>query len=228
MLSNKADLTKTPGKSFEAILAHRVYKSERRAWIVAGVAIIVAIIAVTAVAVMVPLKQVVPHLIYVDKESGATQVVSVVDSRTVGNDEVNARYWLARYVKARESYLYKLLQEDYDLTMALSAPNVGADYSTIYEGPNNKSTRLVDAVEERVRIISAEPTPGVTGRGTVRFEKVTWRVGLRQAEKTETYLADIAFDWKPITGWSVGDLLKNPLGFTVTAYRATPELVVNR
>jgi type IV secretion system protein VirB8 len=224
-MSNKTGLSKTPGKSFEAILSYRAYKSEKRAWIVAGTSAIIATIAVTAVAVMVPLKQVVPHLIYVDKETGATQVVSVVDSRTVGNDEINARYWLARYVKARESYLYKLLQEDYDLTMALSAPNVGADYSAIYEGTNNKSTRLVDAVEERVHIISAEPTPGVTGRGTVRFEKTTWRVGLRQAEKTETYQADIAFEWKPITGWSVNDLLKNPLGFAVTAYRSTPEIV---
>ena len=227
-MSTDQQLTKTPGLAFEAVIAHRAYKSERRAWLVAGVASAIAIIAVTAVAVMVPLKQVVPHMVYVDKETGATQVVSVVDSRTVSNDDINARYWLARYVKARESYLYKLLQEDYDLTMALSSPAVGGDYSSIYEGPNNKSTRLVDAVEERIHIISAEPTPGVSGRGTVRFEKTTWRVGLRQAEKTETYQADVAFEWKPITGWGVNDLLKNPLGFTVTAYRATPEMAAAR
>lgn len=227
-MNNNNKLSNTPGLSFEAVIAHRAYKSECRAWMVAGVSSVIAVIAVTAVAVMVPLKQVVPYLVYVDKETGTTQVVNVVDSRAVSNDEVNARYWLARYVKARESYLYKLLQEDYDLTMALSAPSVGSDYSSIYEGPNNKSTRLVDAVEERIHIISAEPTPGVSGRGTVRFEKTTWRVGLRQAEKAETYQADIAFEWKPITGWGVNDLLKNPLGFTVTAYRATPEIAAAR
>jgi type IV secretion system protein VirB8 len=223
-MSLNDDLKKTPGLSFEAVMAHRAAQSERRAWTIAAAATTIALIAVTAVVVMTPLKQVVPHLIYIDKDTGVTQVVSVVDRRTLSNDDVNARYWLARYVRARESYLYKLLQEDYDLTMALSAPTVGSDYSSVYEGPNNKSTRLLDAVEERVHIISAEPTPGASGRGTVRFEKTTWRVGLRQAEKTQTFLADVAFEWRPITGWDVRDLLINPLGFTVTAYRASPEI----
>lgn len=227
-MSVKDELNNTPGLSFEAVIAHRAYKSERRAWMVAAAATTMAVVAVLAVALLTPLKQVVPYLIYVDKETGVTQVVSVVDSRTLNNDDINARYWLARYVKARESYLYKLLQEDYDLTMALSAQTVGAEFSAVYEGPNNKSTRLIDAVEEKVHIISAEPTPGTNGRGTVRFEKTTWRVGLRQAEKTQTYLADIAFEWRPITGWDVRDLLVNPLGFTVTAYRATPEIASGR
>lgn len=224
-MADNEELKKTPGLSFEAEIAHRAYKSERRAWSVAAAATVIAFVAVTAVAMLTPLKQVVPHLIYIDKDTGATQVVSVVDSRTLNNDEVNARYWLARYVRSRESYLYKLLQEDYDQTMALSAPSVGSEFSSIYEGPNNKSTRLMDAVEEKVHIISAEPTPGTTGRGTVRFEKTTWRVGLRQPEKTQIFLADVAFEWRSITGWGVRDLLINPLGFTVTAYRATPEMV---
>ena len=227
-MSVNDDLKHTPGLSFEAVIAHRAAQSERRAWVIAAAATLIALIAVVAVVLMTPLKQVVPHLIYIDKDTGVTQVVSVVDTRTLSNDDVNARYWLARYVRARESYVYKLLQDDYDLTMALSAPTVGGEFSSIYEGPNNKSTRLLDAVEERVHIISAEPTPGATGRATVRFEKTTWRVGLRQPEKTQTFLADMAFEWRPITGWDVRDLLINPLGFTVTAYRATPEMASAR
>ena len=158
------------GLAFEAVLAHRSYRSEKIAWAIAISAIVLASISVSALLVMLPLKQTAAYIVTVDKNTGASQVVSAVDARQITNNEVNAQYWMARYVSARESYLYKILQTDYDAVMALSSQNVGAAYSAQFEGPNSKATKFGDSVEDRIRIISVQPTPGQYGRGTVRFE----------------------------------------------------------
>ncbi len=210
--------------SFEVDIALRSYKSERRAWILVVVFAIIAILAVTAVMLMVPLKQTVPYYVYVDKETGATQAVVVSDPNAISQNEAVARYWLSRYVSARERYVYRLQQEDYDFVLATSMPAVGAEYSEPYKGQNNRAELLKESIEERINILSVQVTPGTRGRGTVRYQKITWRAGMREPESVKTYVADIAFDWVSATGWGTKDLLQNPMGFAVLAYRSTQEL----
>lgn len=219
------DVDLSPGLAFEAVLAHRSYRSEKIAWAIAICAIVLATISGSALLVMLPLKQTAAYVVTVDKNTGASQVVSAVDARQITNNEVNAQYWMARYVSARESYLYKILQSDYDVVMALSSQNVGAAYSAQFEGPNSKATKFGDSAEDRIRIISVQPTPGQYGRGTVRFEKTSWNSARQPTRPAEVFQADLAFEWLNITGWDTRDLLINPLGFSVSAYRVTPELV---
>ena len=80
-------------------------------WSWVGVILLGAGLA-TLVAVL-PLKQTVPYLVYVDKATGVTQVVDVATPSRITQDEVHARHWVTRYVQARERYVYQLLQDDY-------------------------------------------------------------------------------------------------------------------
>jgi type IV secretion system protein VirB8 len=213
------------GLTFETEIARRSFVSERVAWTVAGVAVLLTVLSATAVVLMVPLKQTVPYYIYVDRQTGATQAVVVNDSQTITSNEAVARYWVSRYVMARERYVYRLQQEDYDLVMVTSAEGVGREYSKQYEGPNSKIETLHESVEDRIKILSVQLAAGTTGRATVRYQKVTWQAGLTEPARVETFSSDIAFGWVPVTGWSTRDLLANPMGFAVTAYRTNPELV---
>jgi len=210
--------------SFEVDIAQRSYKSERAAWALVVVFAIIAILAVGAVLLMTPLKQTIPYHVYVDKETGAMQAVVINDRVSIATNEAVARYWLGRYVSARERYIYRLQQEDYDFVMATSATPVAQEYSYPYTGPTNRADLLKETIEERINILSVQVTPGATGRGTVRYQKIIWRVGMREPESIKTYVADVAFDWIAPTNWSTKDLLVNPMGFAVLAYRTTQEL----
>jgi type IV secretion system protein VirB8 len=214
----------TDGLSFEVDISRRSYQSERVAWVIAGGAFVIAGLAVIAVCMMLPLKQTVPYYIYVDKETGATQAVVLNDPQTISSNEAVSRHWLSRYIQARERYMYRLQQEDFNFVMATSGDGVGREYAVQYEEPHNKATRLKESLEERIVILSVQLTPGVTGRGTVRYQKIVWKQGQREPDSTTTYVADVAFDWRSTHGWGTNDLLLNPMGFAVVGYRATQEM----
>lgn len=210
--------------SFEADISQRSYKSERLAWLLAVLCLIVAGVAAAAVLVMLPLKQTIPYFVYVDKETGVQQAVIFNDPAEITTNEAVIRYWLSKYVSTRERYVYRLQQEDFDFVSATSSPAVRQDYRATFAPPTGKADLLKDSQEERITVLSAQVTPGALGRGTVRYQKIIWRMGMREPESVRTYVADVAFDWIPVQGWDTGDLLINPLGFSVAAYRTTQEL----
>ena len=217
--------TANPAVEFEAQLALSAQSSKRIAWIIAGACLILTCLALFAIIVMLPLKQTVPYLIYVDKVTGITQVVDVATPSKITQDDVNAKHWVTRYVQARERYIYQLLQEDYDFVMATSAGDQQKVYSKIFEpGPAKKDAALRDQVEERIRVLTVQLAPGQAGRATVRYIKETFRTGSRDPEKSETFLSDLAFSWTTVSAWTETNRLINPLGFKVNAYRQTPEI----
>lgn len=212
------------GLSFEAEIARRSYLSERFAWALAIFFAILVGLAVGALYALMPLKQVMPYFVFVDRETGVMQQVVVNDTQTITSTEALSRYWLNRYVQARERYVYRLLQDDYDFVMVSSEPPIGREFSAQYEGPSNRAEQIKESIEERINVLSVQVLPGQTGRGTVRFQKIKWRLGQREPESVKTYVADIAFAFKNNLGkWTGEDLLKNPVGFTVTGYRVTQE-----
>lgn len=214
-----------PAIEFEAQIALSAQSSKRTAWFVAAASLFLAGLTVIAIIAMLPLKQTVPYLIYVDKTTGITQVVDVATPSKITQDEVNAKHWVTRYVQSRERYIYQLLQEDYDFVMATSDSAQQKVFVKVFEpGPNKKDAVLRDQVEERIRIASVQLAPGQAGRATVRYIKETYRAGARDPEKTETLIADLAYGWAPVGAWTEMNRLLNPLGFRVVAYRVTPEL----
>lgn len=222
---SKSGTPATAAIEFEAQMALSAQSSKRFAWFVASASLFLAGLTIVAIIAMLPLKQTVPYLIYVDKTTGITQVVDVATPSKITQDEVNAKHWVTRYVQSRERYIFQLLQEDYDFVMATSDASQQKIFARVYEpGPSKKDAVLRDQVEERIRIASVQLAPGQAGRATVRFIKETFRAGSREPEKVETLIADLAFGWAPVGAWTERNRLINPLGFRVLAYRVTPEL----
>lgn len=225
LFSKKPKASAPAAIEFEAQLALRSARSERRAWFVAFCSLLLAGLAITTLILLLPLKQTVPYLTYVDKDTGVTQVVEVATISKITQDEVNAKHWVARYVNTRERYVYQLLQADYDFVVATTDASQQKAYASIYEvGPNKKDALLLDQVEERIRITAVQLSPSQTGRASVRYVKETFRAGARTPDKTESFIADLAFAWSGTGQWTEKALLINPLGFRVTAYRVTQEV----
>ena len=210
--------------TWEANQHAQTMKSARLAWWVAGVSALIALASVATLAALFPLKTTVPYVYYVDKTTGDTSVVNALSEREVGYRELNEKHWARNYVIARETYLYTLLQLDYDTVLALSSDDVGQAYAKVYEGDNARDKKLGAGTEERVKIISVVLPPDQTGKAVVRFELITKRNNGEGALPARSFVATMAYEFKPSMRGREKDLLMNPLGFKVTSYRIDAEV----
>ena len=214
------------GRGWEADKTARIERSERRAWTVAGGASVITIAAVIALSTLAPFRRNVPYLFALDRATGNVEYVGAVDDRTVlGYQELLDKHWAEKYVIARESYHYKLLQADYDTVLQLSDDNVGRDFARIYDGPNARDKKYGPGVEMKVAVISVQRSQNDVGTtAVVRFSKSTRRVEADSNEPPQYFVATLAYEYKPSMFGKEKDLIANPLGYKVTNYRADSEL----
>ncbi|MEM5295625.1 type IV secretion system protein [Burkholderia sp. JPY481] len=207
----------------EASLTHLQERSERRAWHVAYAAIGVAVLSATALAVMVPFYRVVPLPIEVDRLTGESQVIDVLDARHVHTKEIQDKHWVETYVRARERYDWGLLQMDYDSVLAMSDDVVAHDYRGIYSGPDALDRQLGPGLERRIRLLSITLPPDEPGHAVVHVERTSFKNGEAQAEPTQRFVITLAYTYRPPIFTRESVAIANPFGFRVTAYSRDPE-----
>jgi type IV secretion system protein VirB8 len=214
------------GRGWEADRQQRYERSERRAWLAAGAFGVVAIAAVIGMAAMAPFKRVVPYVFAMDRATGNVEIVSAADDRApVGYQELLDKHWAQRYVVARESYSWKLLQSDYDTVLALSSDPVGREFAKMYEGADARDKKLGASVEMRVRVLSVTLATDDAGtKAVVRFERTLKRLEAEGVEAPQYFVATIAFEYKPSMVGREKDLIQNPLGYRVLSYRVDAEV----
>lgn len=199
-------------------------KSERRAWTIAMTSVGVAVLAIGSIAMMMPLKESVPYVVRVDNTTGVPDIVTALTDKTVTGDEVMDKYWLAKYVRARETFDWFTLQNDYATVGLLSSANVGTDYAQLFEGPTALDKQYGKTVRATIDIVSIVPTGPHTG--TVRFIKTTKRVDQQSAPGQVTkWVATVAFEYRNAALIKESARLVNPFGFQVLSYRVDPEMV---
>jgi type IV secretion system protein VirB8 len=211
---------------WEADREARQARSERYAWRVAGAACAVAMIAVAGMAMLAPLRRTVPYLFAVEKATGNVEYVGAIDDRRVaGYQELLDKHWAHRYIVARESYNYRLLQADYDTVLAMSSESIARDFARIYEGPNARDTRYGASVEIRVTVLSVQLSQNAAGnQAVVRFIKNMRRPEIEFGDQPQYFVATIGYEYKPTMLGKEKDLLGNPLGYRVVSYRVDSEM----
>jgi type IV secretion system protein VirB8 len=212
--------------SWEVNLESVRAKSERRAWIVAAAASVLALVAVIGLATLAPFRRNVPYLFAVEKTTGNVEFVGAIDDRRIlGYQELLDKHWAQRYIVARESYFYRLLQNDYDTVLALSEDSVGRDFSKLYDGPDARDARFGANVEMKVVVLSVQLAQNAVGsQAVIRFAKTSRRIDSEHSEPPQYFVATLSYEYKPSMSGKEKDLLANPLGYRVTSYRVDSEL----
>lgn len=172
------------------------------------------------------LKEVVPFLIKVDAgaDRGNLEVLQAFDSRKIPIDELTDMYWARSYVLAREQYNWWLVGGDYDLVTRLTDPMLLPEYTKQFEGLNALDKVLGADTEWKVSILSVAPAPTRRDEMVVRFKRTTLVRG--KATDTTTYVVNLSYRHRP-NDWKAAkaDLIRNPTGYQVFAYRRTPEFI---
>ncbi|MDY3246354.1 type IV secretion system protein [Campylobacter sp.] len=210
--------------TYEASIRYLVEQSNKRAWLVAFLAVIISAIAVTAVCLLTPLKSVEPYVIRVDNTTGMVDIITSVNEETLTGNEALDKYFAGLYVKTREGYYFNMLQNDYTLTQILSAPNIAADYVAIYQGENPRQEILKNKVEVSVDIVSITLSNSAgSSVATIRFNLVS--KNLEHGNKTtQAKIVTMAYEYNPALLTKEEERLKNPLGFKVITYRIDDEI----
>lgn len=199
----------------------KLRQSRRVAWIVAGIACGVALFAVIAIALMMPLKTVVPYTLLVDRTTGYVQLLKGDGRQSLAPDEALTKSLLAQYVIAREEVDVTGVQADYRKVALWSADRARSDYVSMMAPANPASpfqlyprTTIV-----AVRIKSVSPLGPNTAQ--VRFETERRDQGQSEGPK-EAWVSIIRYRFVD-AAMSMDDRLINPLGFQVLRYRRDQE-----
>lgn len=202
-------------------------RSARRAWLIAGVAITFAALALLAVVFLTPLKQVQPFMIRVDNSSG---IVDVVPQYQGGGEisQLVTRHLLNAYVTARERYFYAMAESDYDTVGAYNSARLNQLWSADWDRNNVRSPLNVykdgTTVRAQVRAITfLKRANGLSDLAQIRFITAA-RAGGTGAEQVSHWIVTLQYGYgEPSKDERLRAL--NPLGLRVLDYRREPEIV---
>jgi type IV secretion system protein VirB8 len=196
-------------------------RSRRIAWIVAGVAALIAAVEAFALLALIPLKREVPYTLMVDKQTGYVQALHPLDAQKLTADAALTRSFLVQYVIARESFDASTLQANYR-KIGLWSTGSARDRYIAAMRPGNPTSPLASLPREAtidVQVRSVSPLNASTA--FVRFTTIETSAD-GQPQLAQNWVAAINFRYTD-AGMSAADRLINPLGFQVTRYRKDPE-----
>lgn len=194
-------------------------RSKRIAWFVAIVASVLACMSVAAVVALTPLKTVEPFVIRVDNSTGIVDVVSAMASAAGSYDEEVTKYFAARYVRAREGYVWSEAEENFRTASLMSNAAEQQRFTAAYRGGNPESPQNTYGRSATSRIGIKSISLINSNVVSVRYTRTITR---GEDVRTTHWVATITYSYAnaPI---SSSDRLVNPLGFVVSEYRADPE-----
>lgn len=215
-------------KEFEESRIGDIEASERKAWRVAYGACGLAVASVVAIMLLTPFKEVRPYVIRVDNNTGATDIVTMLDHNTKTTmGEETAKYFSAMYVNLRESYDWYTIQDQVNKSMLFSDANMQQQINTKFARPDAPHKIYKEAQRVDIKITS---TSVIDEKGLmqVRFTKTvkptnggTWDENLQRvtpAPITTNHIATLGYEYVNVP--TLDDVrLINPFGFTVKTYR---------
>lgn len=195
-------------------------RSRRNAWFAVAALIIVCGAQAAAIAVMLPLKDVVPYTILVDRQSGYMETVRGVELGALKDDAAVVNAALAQYVMQRETFDPADFNERYKRVALWSADGARTEYVGLYRAgaPGNVLAQMRPGTIVTVRVKNIEVLDASTAR--VRFDLTRRDPGAAPETTDWQALASFRFSGAPLR---MEDRLINPLGFQVTAYRKDAE-----
>lgn len=213
-------------RSFEQGLIDRDKRTAKAGFIVGGVGLFLAVLAVTAVVGMLPLKQTIVELVTVDNHTGRTEHVTRASKTSLTAEAAYQKAMAANYVQLRERYVYPALQNDYETVQIYNSPHVNEDYLALYAGKNSPDKVYNNGAHTvKVDILSNQITDGTAPDkvATIRYKKTIRRLA-DNSIRTEYWDARMTFHSDPEKEMSDTEREVNYLGFTVTSWQTDREI----
>lgn len=213
-------------RSFEQREIERDKRAARAGFVVGGAGLLIAVLAVAAILVMLPLKETTVELVTVDNHTGRTQHITRASKTSITAEEAYQKAMAANYVKIRERYVYPSLQDDYETVQMYNSPEVNNDYLALYAGKNAPDKVYNNGANTvKIDILSSQITDGTAPDkvATIRYKKTIRRLVDNQT-RYEYWDARFTFHSDPNKEMSDEEREVNYFGFTVTSWQTDREI----
>lgn len=207
--------------AFEDEVFFSLRRQRNVAGLVSGLSLAVALASVGTLAMTLPLKEVRPYVVMVDRTTGEAEQIVSVRPTSLSDQEAVREAELVRYVTNRETYDPTDNAERIPLVDAMSEAQAQASLRALWnKGAENYPPNLYGrdtTIAVTVRSIS------VLGEDTaqVRFVRRRETTGMEPVERD--FVAVVGFAFEPRVERNLDQVWRNPLGFTVTGYRVDAE-----
>ncbi|HFF9832982.1 type IV secretion system protein [Serratia marcescens] len=213
-------------RTFEQQMIERDKNATKAGFIVGGVGLLIAVLALVAVVVMLPLKQTEVELYTVDNHTGRVERVTRASKTSVTAEQAYQKAMAANYVKIRERYVYPSLQDDYEMVQMFNSPEVNSDYLALYAGKNAPDRVYNNGANTvKIEILSNQITDGTAPDkvATVRYKKTIRRLSDNNI-RYEYWDARFTFHSDPDMEMKDEKREINYFGFTVTSWQTDREI----
>ncbi len=202
-------------------------RSERNAWWAAALGGACAVLCASALALLVPLKQLVPFIVRVDRTTGIVDVVPTM-TRPIEPGEVVTRFLLTHYVTVCERFNFATAESDYAECGAFHSAARNEEWYALWNPANPASplNRYKDGTTLRASVVSVSflrGAGGIADLAQVRYIK-RLRHGGGGDEEVTHWIATIEYAYaRPSNDIRIRSL--NPLGFKILDFKTEPEVI---
>ncbi|MDR6101883.1 type IV secretion system protein VirB8 [Agrobacterium larrymoorei] len=203
-------------------------QQQRNTWAKIAVgAIVLALMALGALIVVLPLDETRPFVVMVDKTTGEAEKLVQVRPATLDQQEAVLQAELVSYVVDRETYDPADNAVRIPDVMTRSSANAAETLGALWTSSSSQYPPKVYGSDVRVKVVvkSISLSPAA-GRNTpdlarIRITKYREEKGREAAERT--FVATVGYLFQPKENAKLEEVWKNPLGFSVLTYRIDAE-----
>ena len=178
------------------------------------ISVVVVVISISAISYVATSKEFEPFVIQIQKDTGITTIVNPISSDLLGGNDALARYFIKKYVSARETYNIADFDTRAKLTVRLmSRPQIYSQYLQHVRNDQNNPSLLYGS-------------DNITSLQTKSWSKLedgsfVYRFAIQEVDgqkRIYNKIAIVRFEYNAIElAEDQQDI--NPVGFIVTAYR---------
>jgi type IV secretion system protein VirB8 len=210
-----------PRTLLEEEMAFGIKRRERFAWGIAGGGTLIGVLGLTAVVLLLPLKETEAFLTIVDKDTGVAERVVSVEHAGIDQAEGIRQALLYSYVIDRETFD---AHDNEARILSVYGRSVDAARTSLVELWNEANPTYPPTVygaksKATVKITSITPITETTYQ--VRYVKTLLRTG--DPAREGKFYATVTFRFSPSRQSAIELVWENPTGFLVTDYRVTAE-----
>jgi type IV secretion system protein VirB8 len=207
------------GRTWEADIFGSLRRSRTVAWIIAAIAITVALVSLALVAMLLPLKTFEPYVVTVDKTTGYLEIARPLKQGPLEPAEAITVANVVRYIKARETYDYRMIKENFELAALLSNGPARDDLVRLWATGNPQRPDKVLGRDAAVAVFVKSASFLNVRTIQVRFDTIEKTL---EREISKHWVATVKFRYTSEpekNAWR----FDNPLGFQAMDYRRDQE-----
>ena len=187
----------------------------------AGLSLVLALCAVGAMVLMLPLKEIRPYVVMVDRQTGESELVVSTRPADLAETDAVRQAELVRYVTERETYDVADNRERIPQVLAASEAQAAASLRALWTREAEQYPPAIYGEDSLIRVKVRSVAMLNEATAQVRFTRTLEQPGLRPVVRA--FVATVGFAFQPRVERTLEAVWRNPLGFSVTSYRIDAE-----